>query len=152
MMAINPLTAFYEYPNYCAVIVRSCSLFLLRPLQSPPICFHGSRMWISGRILYGPTVYVRPRVWLKDDGPHDMSVRVVKSVWYCKHIICYIIMQSPFVLVFCDAQTDREEAMLWSYVSCTKLSLVSSVGLYCNTEAYWHWTTGWTMVARDGLT
>jgi len=30
--AINPPTASYERQNYCAVVVRSCGLFLFRPL------------------------------------------------------------------------------------------------------------------------
>jgi len=47
---------------------------------------------------------------------------VLQTHWYS---ICYNIIQSPFVPVFWDGWTDREEAMLWSCGRsgiCTKLS------------------------------
>jgi len=52
-------------------------------------------------------------------------VRVVKSVWYCKHIGIAFVTTSSCHLLFWDGLMDRKEAMLWSFgrsVSCTKLS------------------------------
>jgi len=95
----------------------------------------------SSAVSSGPSF----KMWLNDDGPDDGSVSVVKIMclvlqtrWYS---ICYNITQSFFVPVFWDGQTEREEAMLWSYgcyFSCTKLSNLwfSCIGLYYNPYAH----------------
>jgi len=54
-------------------------------------------------------------VALKDDRPGDGSVRVVKSVWYCKHTDIAFLTTSPSQFLFRNGRTDTEEAMPWSY-------------------------------------
>ena len=67
-------------------------------------------------------------------------MRVVTSVWYCKHIgIAFVTSSSHLFFRFSgmDEQTDRRRAMeLWP-IYCTKLSnhWFSCIGLCCNAWA-----------------